>query len=104
MVSFNKYLIRWHAFFCHLVHILNIIQVLAHHLGDELQPWQFSHLIGAYQLAIAKNGNMIAKLIYLLQEVGYKYNSHALLLQLPYNLEEPCCLTLIQRGGWLIQN
>ena len=63
-----------------------------------------SDYILAYQRAVAKNGNAVADLIYLIQEVGNEDDAHTLFLQVTHQAEELFNLLLIQRGSRLIQN
>ena len=85
-------------------HALNIPQLLADHLGDQLHPGQLRHGIGAHQLTVAQHRDPVAELIDLIQEVGDKDDPQALGLQLAHHCEQALGLLLIQGGGGLVQD
>ena len=64
-----------------IVDLRQIVDVFAHHGGDQLHARQIRNGVFSNQLAVAQHGDPIADLINLLQKMGDEDDSNALVAQ-----------------------
>ena len=81
-----------------------IIEILSHHLGNQLDSRKLRRRKLSYQLPIPKNGDLIADCIHLLQEMGNEYDADAFGFQAAHQIKELFYLPIIEGGGRLIKN
>ena len=81
-----------------------VVEVLAHHGGDELDAGEVCDGIFAHQRAVAKHGDAVAHGVDLLQEVRDEHDAHALVAQAAHQGEELFHLHIVQGGGRLVED
>ena len=79
-------------------------EVLADHLGDQLQPGQFGDQVLADQLTVAQHGDAVGDLVDLIEEVRDEQHRDALVPDLADHRHQFGDLLDVQRRGGLVQH
>ena len=87
-----------------LLHAGEVVQLLAHHLRDQLDLRQLLDGVFAHQLAVAQHGDAVADGVDLLEEVGDEDDAHAARLQVAHEAEKHLDFLFIQRRGRLVED
>ena len=82
----------------------HVVHLLAEHGGDEVDARHLLDLVLADQLAVAHDGDAVADLIDLVEEVRDEDDADAAVLELAHHAEELLDLGLVERRGGLVED
>ena len=80
------------------------IQFATQHHFDQFDLWQFAGFTAANEAAVTQNGNAIADLIDLIEEMGNEDQTDAPIAQMPHQAEQHFYFLGIKTGGGLIED
>jgi hypothetical protein len=87
-----------------LVQLLQDLQLLADHHGDEVDLGELPGETLTHQAAVAQHRDAVRDLVHLVQEVRHEEDRDALVLELPHDAEELLALLRVETGGRLVED